>query len=638
MDNKILFAMRRKYHCTQIQKVLQQNGLSYPVYEIGDEEAFFSFLSRAVQQGTEILIAGDVYAGKLLNRLDLSVVTINRSRIPFAEVIQNTLRYSDRAAIVWRERDSATIQKLCRNYGGAVTYFPYQCQEELDGILERVNEAGFRVVIGAGVVNPYAEKYGILVENVPYDESDILSAVRLAEHNLRALAERQEHAEILNTIQDNISEGIVSLSPDGTLQMINRSASDILALDVRTVGAMSIRETPLYCQEVYRLLHGREAFYAKMLTVNGKHFVLEGRPVLVQSEFKTAILTLTPVEKLQDTEQQVRRQLLKHQGTASVTFRDIVGVSPALTDCIRTAQRYARVDSPVLVYGQSGTGKEMFVQSIHNASRRRNGPFVVINCAALPENLIESELFGYEKGAFTGALSSGKQGLFVQGHQGTVFLDEVSEMPLSVQARFLRVLQEHEVTPVGSLKVIPVDIRVIAATNRDLKAMVERKEFREDLYYRISVLTMRLPPLEERREDIRLLIRHFMEEKNREMGLQIQDAEPAAIEYLSSLPYPGNIRQLSNLVERAMALCGGKVLDLDSAVRAVQMSDSPCAGSGTPVQRRRLAQDSMASLQGELIREALERNGWNQARTAKELGISPSTLYRRIQAMGIKKP
>lgn len=151
----------------------------------------------------------------------------------------------------------------------------------------------------------------------------------------------------------------------------------------------------------------------------------------------------------------------------------------------------------------------MFVQSIHNASQRKKGPFVVINCAALPENLIESELFGYEKGAFTGALSGGKQGLFVQAHKGTVFLDEVSEMPLHVQARFLRVLQEHEVTPIGGVRVIPVDIRVIAATNKDLKEMVKKKMFREDLYYRISVLEMKLPSLKEREDDIELLIRHL---------------------------------------------------------------------------------------------------------------------------------
>lgn len=637
MNNKILFALRRSYHCVQTRKVLQQNALSYPVYEIGEEEEFFSFLDRAVQQGTEILITGDVYAGKLLNRLDLSVVTIRRSKIPFAEVIQNTLRFSDRTAIVWRETDGPTIQRLCRGYENAVSYFPYQRQEELEAVLQKVDAEGFRTIIGAGVVNPYAEKYGIRVENVPYDESDILSTVRLAEHNLRALEERQEHAEILNTIQDNIAEGIVALDRDGKIQRINRPASDILSIDPRTINGMSVQETALYCPEIQRLLQSFEAFYAKTLEINGKLFVLEGRPVFVHAIFKSAILTLTPVEKLQDTEQQVRRQLLKHHRTAAISFRNIVGESPALTDCIRTAQQYARVDSPILIYGQSGTGKEMFVQSIHNASQRKNGPFVVINCAALPENLIESELFGYEKGAFTGALSNGKQGLFIQGHQGTVFLDEVSEMPLSVQARFLRVLQEHEVMPVGSLKVIPVDIRVIAATNKDLKAMVEQKKFREDLYYRISVLTMRLPPLKERGDDIHLLIRHFLRGKNRELGLQIQDAEPAALQYLASPPYPGNIRQLSNLVERAMVLCKGSVLDLGAAVHAVRMSESITTGAEAE-QQGYPARASMVSLQEKLIREALERNSWNQAKTAKELGISPSTLYRRMQALGIRRP
>ena len=285
MNDKILFALRRNYHCVQTRKVLRQNALFYPVYEIGEEEEFFSFLDRAVQQGTEILITGDVYAGKLLNCLDLSVVTIRRSKIPFAEVIQNTLRFSDRTAIVWRETDSPTIQRLCRSYGNAVSYFPYQRQEELEAVLQKVDAEGFRTVIGAGVVNPYAEKYGIRVENVPYDESDILSAVRLAEHNLHALEERQEHAEILNTIQDNIAEGIVALDRDGKIQRMNRPASDILSIDPRTISSMSVQETALYCPELQRLLQSFEAFYAKTLEINGKLFVLEGRPVFVHAIF-----------------------------------------------------------------------------------------------------------------------------------------------------------------------------------------------------------------------------------------------------------------------------------------------------------------------------------------------------------------
>ncbi len=494
-----------------------------------------------------------------------------------------------------------------------------------------------------GTINSYAAQYNMTVINVPYDESDILSAVHLAEHNLRALEERREHTEILNTIQDNISEGIIALDPTGLIQNINRSAASFLGADPRTATGTSIDRTPLSCPELHKLLTEFEDFSGKTLTIHGCHYVLEGQAIVVYELFKSAILTITPVEKLQNIEQQVRRQLLSRTGQASVNFHNIVGNSPALTEAIHTAEQYARVDSPVLVYGQSGTGKEMFVQSIHNASRRRNGPFVVINCAALPENLIESELFGYEKGAFTGALSGGKQGLFVQGHQGTVFLDEVSEMPLHVQARFLRVLQEHEVTPIGSLRVIPVDIRIIAATNKDLKEMVREKKFREDLYYRIGVLTMNLPPLSERGDDIELLIRHFIKQKNKELDLNIKKIEPAALKYLCSFPYPGNIRQLSNIVERAMVLSGEVCLDLEAAIRAVSLSEglsstehsaSP-AGPSLGAQETLRLQTGITSLHEELIRNTLKKHHYSRKETARELGISTSTLYRKMKQFGI---
>lgn len=638
MQNKIIIALRRRYHCEHARTVMQQNALSYPVYELDENDTSLKLLRRVMEQGAEILITGDVYAESIMNQLDISVVTIRRSKIPFSDSIREALKIADRAAIVWRDSDSTAAKKACRHYPDSVPFFPYQTGSDLEGIFKELRDAGFRVVIGAGTLNPYAEQYNMAVINVPYDEGDILSAVRLAEHNLHTLEERQEHAEILNTIQDNIAEGILLLDKEGQVQILNRSASHFLSTDPRTAGGLSIEKTPLACDEIRRLLTDFEDFSGKMLTIQGSHFVLEGRPVFVHNMFKSAILTMTPVEKLQNIEQQVRRQLLTHTGAAAITFNDIVGSSPALTDCIHTAQQYARVDSPVLIYGQSGTGKEMFVQSIHNASSRRNGPFVVINCAALPESLIESELFGYEKGAFTGALSGGKQGLFVQAHQGTVFLDEVSEMPLHVQARFLRVLQEHEVTPIGSLRVIPVDIRVIAATNKDLKEMVKKKMFREDLYYRISVLAMKLPSLNERGDDIELLINHFIKQKRKELKLNIRGAEPAAIQYLRSLPYPGNIRQLSNIVERAMVLSSETVLDLDSAVKAIAMSESvsspPSYGSAETESLRSLR--SVDSLHEEIIRSALERNGNNRKKTAEELGISTSTLYRKMKGLGVE--
>lgn len=635
MTSKIIIALRRHYHCEHARMVMQQNALSYPVYELDEHDNSLTVLRRAMEQGAEILITGDVYAESIIQQLGISVVTIRRSRIPFSDAIRDALKLSSHVAIVWRDTDSTIAKKACQMYSDFVHFFPYQNKTEFDSLFEQLNKNGFRVVIGAGAVNPYAEKYNMAIINVPYDEQDILSAVRLAEHNLHSLEERQEHAEILNTIQDNISEGIISMDAKGYIQTVNRSASRLLHIDPQALQNISIQETPLFCTEIRHLLSSFEGFSDKLITHQNENFVLEGQPIFVQHVFKSAVLTLTPMEKLQVTEQQVRKQLLSHSKSASITFQDIIGTSKALTSCIHTAQQYARVDSSVLVYGQSGTGKEMFVQSIHNSSRRKHGPFVVINCAALPENLIESELFGYEKGAFTGALSSGKQGLFVRGHQGTVFLDEVSEMPLHIQARFLRVLQEHEVTPVGSLRTIPVDIRVIAATNKDLKSMVEKKQFREDLYYRISVLTMKLPPLSERGDDIELLIHHFFNLKNRELHLHIREIEPAALKYFCSLSYPGNIRQLSNIVERAMVLSTGSTLSLSAAVTAVSMSEMTSPEPFSPAGKDFRSLDSVDSLHEEIIRSALTKNKNNRRKTALELGISTSTLYRKMKQFHI---
>lgn len=637
MKEKIIIALRRKYHFDHARLILKQSALSYPVYELDENTDSLDVLHRAIAQGAEILITGDVYAESIMNQVDISVVTIRRNRISFTDSIRNALKLSDRAAIVWRESNSPAVRKACEDFPGAVSYFPYQSTSEFPGIFQKLEEDGYKVVIGGGIINEFAKSHHMAIINVPYDESDILSAVHLAQHNLKAIEERQEQTEILHTIQDHISEGILSLEPNGKIQTANRSASTFLRMSSLQLCSLFVFQTLLNCPEIQMLLTEFEDFSGKMVTLHGSPYVLEGKAIFVHEVFRSAVLTLTPVEKLQTVEQQVRKQMLPGNARASITFRNIIGNSPAVTSCIQTAARYAAVDSSILVYGESGTGKEMFVQSIHNASQRKKGPFVVINCAALPENLIESELFGYEKGAFTGALSGGKQGLFVQAHKGTVFLDEVSEMPLHVQARFLRVLQEHEVTPIGGVRVIPVDIRVIAATNKDLKEMVKKKMFREDLYYRISVLEMKLPSLKEREDDIELLIRHFVKQKSKELHIPVSRIDPEAIKYLRSFPYPGNIRQLSNLVERAMVLSSGNSLDLNAAVRAVSVSQGFQAKEPRTDSTNALIKAGINSLHEGIIKDTLIQNNNNRKKTAESLGISTSTLYRTMKKLGMIK-
>ena len=627
MENKIVIALRRAYHCEHIRAVLAQNNLHYPVYELSAGAGSFDVLQKAVERGAKVLITGDTYVDAVMEKVNISVVTLRRGSLPFSDTIRKALSIADCTALVWRENDAPAAQRACGEFGGAAVFYPYQPRrDDLDRLYARLAADGFQAVVGAGILNEPAARYGITVFNVPYADSDILSAVRIAEHNLTSLEERQQYIETLNSIYDNISEGIVLVDPDGVIGTVNRAAAEYLQLNAQDLVGSHCDRTPLASAELDALLTGQEAFHNRLLTHRGQAIAMNGHPILVDGSFKACILTLTLVEQLRKTEQDIRVRMSRQISRASVTFEDIIGESTALRTAIRTARRYARVDSPVLICGESGTGKEMFTQSIHNASPRHGGPFVVINCGALPESLIESELFGYEKGSFTGALSNGKQGLFEQGHRGTVFLDEISEMPLHIQARFLRVLQEREVTPIGGSRVIPIDIRIIAATNRNLWAMVQKGQFREDLYFRLSVLTLDIPPLRDRGDDIELLVRSFVRSKAKRLSLDIRQVTPEAMERLRALPYAGNIRQLSNLVERAMVYCEGTSLDLDAVAAA--------AGQGVRPAARGL--EEIDALRSDVIRRALAENHNNREATARALGISISTLYRRMRALNIQ--
>lgn len=283
----------------------------------------------------------------------------------------------------------------------------------------------------------------------------------------------------------------------------------------------------------------------------------------------------------------------------------------------KKAGLYAKTNSTVLIFGETGTGKELFAQSIHNSSTRRNEPFVAINCAAIPESLLESELFGYVKGAFTGARADGRAGYFELAHKGTLFMDEIGEISLKVQSRLLRVLQEKEVTRVGDDRVISVDVRVIAATNRDLKQEVEKGRFRKDLYYRLCVLTLSLPPLRSRREDILPILRILL----RQNGFDSAEFTPAARHLLEMQEWPGNVRELDNFAERICAVSNEVLID-EALVR-----DALDLQGGTSLEQDAQGKDA----QREQLLAVLEKNFRNKRKTAAELGISTTTLWRRLK-------
>ncbi|WP_058912813.1 acetoacetate metabolism transcriptional regulator AtoC [Entomohabitans teleogrylli] len=322
--------------------------------------------------------------------------------------------------------------------------------------------------------------------------------------------------------------------------------------------------------------------------------------------------------------------------TESWQWGHILTTSPCMMEICRDTAKIALSQASVLISGESGTGKELIARAIHYNSRRSAGPFIKVNCAALPESLLESELFGHEKGAFTGAQMQ-RQGLFERAHQGTLLLDEVGEMPLNLQAKLLRVLQERELERIGGHQTIQVDIRIVAATNRDLAAMVEQGAFRQDLFYRLNVIHLEIPPLRERPEDIPLLANHFLQKFSAENQREIIDIDPAALALLSAWLWPGNIRELSNVIERAVIMSTGAIIFSDDLPPAL-LSRQPGAGDEKPPavpHEERNLKDEMKRYEKQLILETLAQHEGNRTRSALVLGISRRALMYKLQEYGI---
>lgn len=314
-------------------------------------------------------------------------------------------------------------------------------------------------------------------------------------------------------------------------------------------------------------------------------------------------------------------------------IEELIGRSAAMHEVYKQIGKFADTDYTILIVGETGTGKELVAGAIHRNSKRRDGPFVRINCAAIPENLLESELFGYEKGAFTGA-SSRKLGKFELAHGGTLFLDEISEIPLPMQAKLLRVIQEKEFDRVGGIKAIKVDTRIIAATNRDLAQMVCEGSFRADLFYRLNVITIQMPPLRERKEDLGLLANHFVQQAAAKLGKPVQGISNEARELLEAYDWPGNVRELRNVCERAVVLTRSLLIMPEDLPATLQPGFE---GGGTAEKwTGQTLYEILSDVERSVILRALKKHNFNRTKTAQELGINRRTLYEKIKEYGLE--
>jgi PAS domain S-box-containing protein len=429
-------------------------------------------------------------------------------------------------------------------------------------------------------------------------------------------------------ILDSINEGVFTVDHDWRISAFNRAAERITG--VRKQDALGRQ-----CCDVFRasICEGscalRRTFSSGKPVVGATANIIDASGKRIPIRISTALLrdqdgdVIGGVETFQDLShvEQLRKEL-----EARYTFEDIVGRSPAMRSLFDIVPQIAASHSTVLIEGESGTGKELFARAIHNLSPRSKKRFVAVNCAALPDALLESELFGYKAGAFTDARKD-KPGRFVLADGGTIFLDEIGDVSQAMQVRLLRVLQERCVEPLGSTEPVKVNVRVVAATNRNLAQLVTEGKFREDLFYRIRVIYLKIPSLRERREDIPLLVDHLVAKFNYLQEKNIAGVSQEVLDRLMDHSYPGNVRELENILEQAFVLCRGELIE----PQHLPIELRPPATKST-------ALDSTASLrsaQERLIVAALERNQGNRQRTARQLGINPSTLYRKLKALGL---
>ena len=493
-------------------------------------------------------------------------------------------------------------------------------------------------------------------------EQSLYDAIEEATHVAAAALRERAIAKSLRISMNSLAEGIISVDANGSILDSNTAAERFL-LGTETIESDDSRDihfTPssLLGAPITSLISdsclepsitGKEAFFLHK-KADGNTLAIYSLPIFLQGRFMGVVCTLHEVHRLHTMEGDVRASLKRQGLEARYTFADCVGNNPAFLQIIKKAFKYSDTHAGVLIYGETGTGKEMVAQSMHNASPRAKGPFVAVNCAALSENLLESALFGYVEGAFTGAAKRGKAGFFEMAHGGTIFLDEVSEIPLYLQGRLLRVLQEHAVMRLGHDKIIPIDVRVIAATNRNLSSLVGEGKFRKDLHYRLNVLDLELPPLRDRKNDIPILAAQFFKKLATKHKRQTPTLSAAASAQLLTHDWPGNIRELHNVCERLCVLVNDLVIDVENVQEVMALRHIDGAGDSTTGNRGPLvaqpvptvasqevappdcAQQATILEQAETqaIVRAMHLCGGNKTKAAQMLGISRSTLWRKL--------
>lgn len=625
---KILFIIPYKEIGPYVQEYIKQCAVTDVDFQVVD---IYGTNEKVINEyQADIVVArGMTGYAFMRGRPDVHFVEIPVTSYDVLSAVNNLRkRHSiDKITIIWPK--NIHFELLEEIFGISITQYIVENESGIKGLLDLIEEEGGSAVIGGLTVGRYCRARNMLYAPIYTTEETLERALDETINMAHGINMEKRKTNLMKPLLDYSKESICVVDTEGRILNMNRQFFCAFELQNERQEMMideAVGEDSWWKNK--KQLFQKESIQK----LRNRLMVVMCIPIKVDEMEELYLISFQDAEEIRNMEYKIRKQLREQGLVAKYRFENILGQSAAMKQLVTSAKKYSQSDANILILGESGTGKEMFAQSIHNASRRCNKPFVAINCAALPEQLLESELFGYVEGTFTGAVKGGKAGLFEQAHKGTIFLDEIGEMPLPLQVKLLRVLQEKEVRRLGDNKVIPIDVRVICATNVNIEEMVKEGKFRLDLFYRINLLSLYVPSLRERPGDVLELFMSFINKYSRRMGIEKcpQITEDAAA-LLEQHKWQGNVRELQNFSERILILGEGNVIDREMMKLAgifdrVTVEEDKTAEVNNKKETGGIDGD-------ELLIQTLTKKHVTKDELAKRLGISRSTLYRRLKEL-----
>ena len=585
---------------------------------------------RFVSKGAEVIVALGGTAKMLEKEIDIPVISIKIGILDLIKAIENAKKFGNNIGLT-TEVPINGLEIIEKLYDIKIKQIIFSNKNDfIYGITSAINE-GTEVIIGkSNITLETAAEYKIKGVLVTFSRESLTETIEEAIKTAKMRRKEKEQYLRLQTIFNSLTEGIIAIDREGRITDFNHAAETIFKVKSHEVfGKKSSNKFPKL--KLTEILEGKSDSKNEIINIGHTQILFSALPVIMGKNIVGAVATLRKASEIQKMDSKIRKKMVSRGFAAHYTIDHFSTKSSVMKKVIDTAKKYAPTDFNILLIGESGTGKEVLAQSIHQLSKRKKAPFVAINCSVVPENLLESELFGYEEGAFTGAKKGGKLGLFEIAHGGTIFLDEIGSMPAKLQAKLLRVLQEKEVMRLGGERIVPVDVRVIAATNQDIAEAVKDGRFRKDLYYRLNVLTINLPTLRERKEDIPEIIEVIMHEQCKKFNKKPFNLSKSSIKKLVDFPWDGNVRELENIISRMVLLCENNK-EVDSFIEE-EWKKVSLFPNQIDNKERSFTHLSIKDLEIERLITTLKECGFNISKAASRLGISRSTLYRKMKSL-----